>query len=977
MNTIHVMKLRFRFAALLLLPALPALAWYEKTHSWLFSQAVEMVRQKDRDQGLYEELYSDAFRLQMGRGAWREDFNAPVDGNSRAMRHYYDPVSGHGIPYYPYFDAWPYVDPNEKVSPPPKGLYDGALRWALDGGAIAGNPYHWEGAIDAHGYGSPSARREAYYRLGHALHLLGDMSEVDHSTNTVHPGSGKYMPDTLEDALTDLTMKVLESLMQAGFLGTADTEAIRAFLRPQGEMVARNIIHERLKELLKRPAAPGPVRLTGYEGIVEDSVDPRLVVDFFFGPEPGGLRPAVDGLPPPPSGGGAPPGHREVQVYFNELAAFAKRSLPSGMTPAVGCEDLRPVVLGLVSGLFWQSPDILKAAAQHRYLSSPIYGIPTINEYDPNSFLPYLRYRDAMLGETVAYLAGLMMHFHDIVREPPYVQEVSVRQSKDRYYWGAWGEGANNAPDVPTFRSVEKYYGVTVPSDLTPKSFKAIRSRTLVQKTDRTLLAGQTAEVRIVFGPVLQVGSGANDQIKHRIDPASVRVRVDRKAIAGALEAPNTWVGVYTPELGPGQAEKTVEVWIEARDRYAHHLAVEPNRSGYPLDTDPASVSRVVVQMPDFKAPDAHIKPPSYEWRFYEGGLKHDFIDRNHRFTISREAAEEAANGPQCSLAPSRTVVAISGRLNSEELEQERRRWKGQLDVAAPVVRFVLRDDGAATITPAAEDRIEVRWEHRAGQPGGWREVWVAQVRPGRGTILRASGPCLVGRERYEWTAAANGIQMRTDRTQPQNTEWTALYDKGGIYQLHLGASWGPPRFKLQEADPPDAPDVLVAQYLAWFAQGSRDTFNHGELERVERELNARGLRPLTAVASLCAAKKSVFLRDNPAPGDSELAYRLTALALYHLKAEGPMHADRGEYILQAIAASKMNQWGDKGHLPGWDDKPLERGVKAAPGFFPDTNEPGLGYAGGVELFGTGRSRVAALKEKYKNFRPAPLFEGW
>jgi hypothetical protein len=46
------MKLRFRFAALLLLPALPALAWYEKTHSWLFSQAVEMVRQKDRDQGL-------------------------------------------------------------------------------------------------------------------------------------------------------------------------------------------------------------------------------------------------------------------------------------------------------------------------------------------------------------------------------------------------------------------------------------------------------------------------------------------------------------------------------------------------------------------------------------------------------------------------------------------------------------------------------------------------------------------------------------------------------------------------------------------------------------------------------------------------------------------------------------------------------------------------------------------------------------
>jgi hypothetical protein len=71
-----------------------------------------------------------------------------------------------------------------------------------------------------------------------------------------------------------------------------------------------------------------------------------------------------------------------------------------------------------------------------------------------------------------------------------------------------------------------------------------------------------------------------------------------------------------------------------------------------------------------------------------------------------------------------------------------------------------------------------------------------------------------------------------------------------------------------------------------------------------------------------------------------------------------------------------MNAWGDKTFIANWPAAAQEKGVMAAPDFFPDTSGGG-DYAGGITLIDVGRREIAALKAKYKNYTRKILFEGW
>ncbi len=965
---------------LLLLPV-SSPAWYEKTHAWLVAQAIELVKKND-PQHMYTALYADAFRKQLGRGGWREDFDPPVADISRAMRHYYDPDTPgpiKGIPYYEYFVVWPRFDKNEKIARPSGPRYDGAERWALDGGGLEANPFTWERAVAAYGHGSLSAREEAYYRLGHVLHLLADMSEVDHSTNTVHPGSGKYLIVN-EEMLTDFAVKILVLAVRAQTMDFSSPE--ESFVTKN----ARDMIRRAVGEVMRRLGFNGPVRRTGYEGVVEDSIAPTSVEDFFPTPESNGLIAQLPGLTPPSPAVNKIPGYKEFPKFFNELATFARRELPSGMRPAVGCDDIVPILqsaleagyLATVS-LFGpgsaQSQTVSQAwaAVSEKYLSSPIYLIPTIDEMDAKSFGPYLRYRDKMFQETIPYLAGLMMHFQDIVREPPFVKDVTVEQPTGRKYWASAGEGTKDVVNQQTYRTVEPYYEISTPYTYVPKAYKAFMGRTPANGIVGALQSGKTAVVTIVFGPELDV---RGEKIAPHIDPGSVKVRIEGKPVEGRMRDGNTWTGAYTPELEGDTAEKSFKMEIEARDLDKHFLAMSADGKGYGLDTDPKTVARVVATPPNFSTADSNTKPPTYEWKNYEDGRNGDHVDRNHAFTAAREEVEEPGRGPRISIAPAKTVISLSGRLDPEMLEKERKSRGAQLTVEAPVIQYVLMNDGRATIAPENAAKFEVTWAYRPGQAGGWREVWTVEPEAGRGSVRRATGPCQLNCARSDWDQSGGAIQMRTKSIRPAKGEWSVSYDKNGAFVLYPGSGWGPPPFRLDRAGEPDTPNVLVAQYLAWFEDGARDAFNHEALETIERDLNARGLNPLTAVASLCAARKESFLRDSPAPGDREFSFRVTSLALYHLGTEGPAHANRGEYILQAIVQSRMNKWGDKTFVPNWPIAALERAVMAAPAFFPATSG-NAEFAGGIDLLSTGKSKVDVLKEKYKSYTPKILFEGW
>ena len=215
----------------------------------------------------------------------------------------------------------PLLDKNEKTARPSGSRYDGAERWALDGGDQEANPFTWERAIAAYGHGSLKAREEAYFRLGHVIHLLADMSEVDHATNTVHPASGKYLKLNEED----LTDQVVRMLVLATRAVTDDaSSSAEAFV----DRNSRDLIRKTIRDAMRDLGFSGPVRRTGLEGVAEDSIHPESVRDFFPIPESNGLEDQLNNLRPPSPSADEMPGCRDFPAFFNELASYAKREHP-------------------------------------------------------------------------------------------------------------------------------------------------------------------------------------------------------------------------------------------------------------------------------------------------------------------------------------------------------------------------------------------------------------------------------------------------------------------------------------------------------------------------------------------------------------------------------------------------------------------------------------------------------------------------
>ena len=274
----------------MILLVLVAQAWYDKSHSLIVKMAIEIIRAKDKAQAagdnvpLYEELYDQDYECRIGRGSWREDNDPGIAGNERSFRHYYDPDCNpddrggkKGVKYYTHYLVWKLQ--GAPVTKPPGGYYYGALRWACDGGEEASNPFHWKGAIDAYNY-TRSSKLEAYRYLGHVAHLLGDMSEPDHSTNTPHPVSGKYYPDTLEELFfgsdEDPVDDIVSEIKGLDEKKKASLKMILVSYYAAGK--------DRLYAYLKKKFV-GQVRCTGLEGVIEDSISPMRVDDYFFGIE--------------------------------------------------------------------------------------------------------------------------------------------------------------------------------------------------------------------------------------------------------------------------------------------------------------------------------------------------------------------------------------------------------------------------------------------------------------------------------------------------------------------------------------------------------------------------------------------------------------------------------------------------------------------------------------------------------------------
>jgi hypothetical protein len=162
---------------------LPIAKAYEiPTHREFNEIAANLVEHYDTDDK-YTEVYEAAHitRLRQGAGDEDEDYTwsgIPTNCNDgRFMRHFYQPGQPQGA--------------NNGLLPPGYGARcTDAVTWALSSASDpeAGNAgdLTWAGALDRYDY-TDSSKEEAYLRVGHVAHLIGDMAQPDHVHVHPHP----------------------------------------------------------------------------------------------------------------------------------------------------------------------------------------------------------------------------------------------------------------------------------------------------------------------------------------------------------------------------------------------------------------------------------------------------------------------------------------------------------------------------------------------------------------------------------------------------------------------------------------------------------------------------------------------------------------------------------------------------------------------------------------------------------------------
>lgn len=589
------MRLRIApfICVLLLAHTAPLFAYYEKAHQEVARVGLEILKKNDPSR-IYEEIYFETNSEKILAGSWQEDFGA-VGGHDRAFRHYWDPDADRGCPWLSYFMAMPIVVPGSKVMAPYgaalqlfqratirmplpewtryQWYYPGALEWAKNG-AKSGDLRNWEGAINAYSY-SAGSREEAYWRLGHVVHLLTDMAEPDHAANVPHAASGFYYPKDL---------KKISTLAQ--YIPGAQSETMNALLKRQLEITSWN-----------------QKKTVGFEEFIELNV-----------------KKLFPGIPDAKS-------HKRkaFDTYFSVMASQSKA--------AVRDTHEFPLPLG-ISYLPEGNQAVLLLGYPHRKNWSFFPSIHFQNKAESDKFLNLTR---PLVTSAARLDAGILEFFHDIVDPPPYVRSVLIKQDGKTKYLARWkdniekrtGRHVNQNPKVESDAPQDENGQNTQDEDdaETPKfphaySYDVVVSRELKKGKNEPLLPGKVASITIEFG----TDPNGFDYPPERIKTAWIKIE-DANIPGRLVDDGTAWQGQFTPSLDEGEDETDLQMEIFARDIHNHKanritFSSQEEVYGdkeYQLDTEP-------------EYPAKAMPTPPYHWQHYRPGT-----DRNHRIKVGKE----------------------------------------------------------------------------------------------------------------------------------------------------------------------------------------------------------------------------------------------------------------------------------------------------------------------------------------------------
>ncbi|MGB6865991.1 MAG: hypothetical protein WBE11_09890 [Candidatus Aminicenantaceae bacterium] len=560
-------------SVIIILSCTSLFAYYKNAHMKVAEVALELIRRSDT-KGIYREIYSKINSQRIIDGSWQEDVGA-VGGHDRAFRHYWDPDANVGCPWFSYFLAMPALMPGSKADFPENPLklgareylnvkfggafrwhYPGALEWARNG-AASGDLRNWEGAIKAYSY-SASSRKQAYWRLGHVVHLVADMAEPDHTANVPHAASGFYYPQ-------DLTM-INKLIKSSPFPNIGEDKKIK-------------YVMNRLQRRLQIQSWNAKARV-GFEEFVE------IYVDKLF-----------------PSAPNVEIAKRTMfDTYFSVLADKSKL--------AVRDRYEFPLPLGVRFNPEKEQSEVL---AKDDNLKNWSF-FPSINYHDKNEREKFLNLTRNLLTFAVRLDAGIMEFFHDIVDPPPYVRSVEIKQEGITRYHAWWKDNVKNRAGIHVNENekIKKNLEKNFPHEY---NYDVVTSRELIRKLIKEgshLLPDKVASVTIKFGPDpegfdyppekikkawIMLGDGVEEEVVHLRDRGKV------------------WTGQFTPTLDEGEEEFVLQMEIFARDVHNH----KPNRitfssqekvhgdKEYQLDAEPDSPAKAMPV-------------PPYDWQSYSPG---------------------------------------------------------------------------------------------------------------------------------------------------------------------------------------------------------------------------------------------------------------------------------------------------------------------------------------------------------------------
>lgn len=348
----------------------------ETTHKTLTLQTLRLL-----DPEAYQEIHRYRDRLLTGVQA--------EDQFPRFNLHFYDPLTGLGLPRNSYTDfvekgafggrlLLGELQPTNIRAPKGPGLrYMNALEW---GRSEMPDDLDWEGAIWAYDY-TESARERAYEAVGHVLHLLQDMGQPDHVQNRSHPGNDPR---------------------------------VHQFFASINRVELNRVGYERLWSLWSGqwPRGKQPERLTSLEEAFRKLAEESKQAEYDLGlPLKGEM---ALGLGPWPWALGGKPQFFPGSTTLDLLDVAVKRRL--------------------FRDNLWAKYELFIP------LVPTIPLIPT-NEAEWAHLDKYKQLGERLLPRVEEYGAGLLMLFHAIVNPPPFVESVQIWQKDELRYEKRWDPG--------------------------------------------------------------------------------------------------------------------------------------------------------------------------------------------------------------------------------------------------------------------------------------------------------------------------------------------------------------------------------------------------------------------------------------------------------------------------------------------------------------------------------------------------------